>query len=195
MSRTITIEKEIFKYEELSEQAKERVRIKNGEFIAEFETENLKYDFEEILKEKYPYFEKPDFVWSLSNSQGDGLSFSSDFSLTDYLFIKYPCMSGWKHRFLIDNIHVHVRYNNGHYCYAHKSCIDIEFNFDYKTNTKRIDKLIDKLLNDITNEYLQICKEFEKQGYKAYEYLYSDEYAKELAESNEYEYDCNGNIF
>ena len=189
MSRTITIEKEIFKYEELSERAKEKVRYNNGECDLEFETDNLKYDFTEQLKEKYPYFENPEFIWSLSNSQGDGLSFSSDFNIGLYLKEFYPKMSNWKYDFICNNLTIYVKYNNGYYCYACSSCVD----YDYHTN--RCYKIYDDILSHIEDLYIDVCKEFEKQGYMAYEYLYTDDYAKELSEINEYEYDIDGNIF
>lgn len=88
---------------------------------------------------------------------------------------------------------LHSKGNNGHYHYASKSDID----YDYQNNRER--KHLDKLLNDIIEEikelYINICKEYEKYGYSAYEYLYSDEYAKDTYEANEYTFLENGKLF
>jgi hypothetical protein len=194
MVRTLVIEKLAYKYDELSESAKERVRMDNGVNDAEFITEDLKYQFEEVLKEKYPYFASPEFIWSLSNCQGDGLSFSADFDLGIYLAVFYPTLANWKRDCILEWLDIRIKQNTGYYCYASKNCVSYDSYIPTRKTHKQFEKLISDIIDSIEDLYIDICSELEKIGYAEYEYLYSEQYAIEMAEANEWEYDENGRI-
>lgn len=96
---------------------------------------------------------------------------------------------------LIDNIYSFCSSRNtGHYHYASETQIDLETERQVY-GKKRIEKLIDKVLDKAKSVYMEVCLDLEKQGYKAYEYLYSDEYAKDTCEANEYTFLENGKMF
>jgi hypothetical protein len=194
MVRTLVIEKLAYKYEELSESAKERVRMDNGVNDAEFITEDLKYQFEEILKEKYPYFTSPEFIWSLSNCQGDGLSFSADFDLGSYLKVFYPTLANWKKDCILESLDIKINQNSGYYSYASKNCVSYDSYIPTRLPHKQFEKLVDTICSDVEDLYIDICSELEKIGYAEYQNLYSEQYAIEMAEANEWEYDENGRI-
>ena len=184
----------IYSFDELSEKAKEKAQNHFGEHHADFETDNLEDDFTEQLKEDYPFFINPKFQWSLGYCQGDGLSFSCDYiDLNIYLEKYYPNMKTSVFDALCNAIYnFKSNGNNGHYCYASKSDIDYEYNY-YK-EYKHINNLLDKIVDEIREIYIDICKKFENQGYEAYSYLYTEEYAKDTCEANVYEFDEEGNI-
>lgn len=181
-----------YNYEELSEKAREKVRNFFGEHDADIQTDMLKEDFTYILAEKYSYFTDPKFQWSLGCCQGDGLSFSSNFDLNLYLKTKHPKMKESIFNVLTEILTVLPKGNTGHYCYAKKDQVDYEIESLGKNTKRRLESLINNIINEIQEEYMQICNEFEKQGYNQYEYLYSDEYAKETCEANEYTFRENG---
>ena len=194
--RVETVKIKLYKYEELSEEAKEKVRQSFGEDHAQSETDFLEDDFVYQLEEKYPYFSDIKFQWSLSSCQGDGLSFSANIDIGKYLQKHYPKMKTSVHDTICNVIYnLHSNGNEGRYCYASKSNIDFDTDYSGRADFPRLEKLIENIIDDIRQEYLSICKDFEKQGYNAYENLYSDEYAKETCSSNEYEFTVDGKIY
>ena len=83
--KTITKEYKVFTYDELSEEAKEKVRNMFGQDDAQIQSDMLEEDFTYKLKEDHPYFENPKFQWRLICCQGDGLSFSCKIDLNNTL--------------------------------------------------------------------------------------------------------------
>lgn len=193
----ITKEYTVYKYDELSEEAKEKVRNYFGQSDVDisFQTDILNEDFNYQIEEKYPYFVDAKFSWSLACCQGDGLSFSCDIDLGKYLDIHYPNMKTSVYDALCNAVYnLHSEGNKGHYCYARKDQIEYDYNYSSREFPK-LYAILEKIVDEIREEYITICKEFEKQGYSAYEYLYSDEYAKNTCESNEHRFFENGKFF
>ena len=183
----------IYQYDELSEESKERVRERNRIDLVDTETEMLNEYFIDILHTDHHYFKDLKFYWSLGYCQGDGLCFESDFDLGLYLKLHRPNLKQSVHDIIFNNVHVEVKPKSSRYCYS--SIEDVEADFGYiKEDHCRLCKLVDDIVEDIQNLYIKICKEFEVRGYKAYEYLGTDEFAKDNADINGYEYDEEGNI-
>ena len=192
--KTITKEYQVYTYDELSEEAKEKVRNSFGINDSDIETDTLKDGFKYLIEEKYPYFEDTDFIWSLGNSQGDGLSFSSTLNLKLFIEKELPNL---KHKKAMTELVFSVisRSNRGNYCYASESDIDFEYNYTNKS-FDHLEKLFnDEVLPVIQKKYMEVCSDLERKGYAAYDYLYSDENARENSEANDYTYLKNGEMF
>lgn len=201
--KTITKKYEVFNYDELSDSAKERVRNFFGENDADIETDMLEEDFKYYVEEKYPYYSGLKFQWSLGHCQGDGLSFSAQINLSKYLDANAN-NKGSKAFNLKTSVYdavcnfvwgLHSTGNTNMYCYASKSHIEWDYNYQDGIERIRIEKLVNQIIEEISSEYMDICRELEEIGYKAYENLYSDEYAKETCEANEYTFLEDGTMF
>lgn len=191
---TVTKKYKVYNYNELSENAKENVQQMFSMNDADFETELLGDDFQEQLKENHPYFTDAKFQWSLGCCQGDGLSFSCQIDLGEYLKVHHKDMKTSVYDALCDIVYnLHSDGNNGHYCFASES--DIDYDYNYGEEHKRLDALLNNIVDVMRVLYINICKDFEEQGYKAYEFLGTDEYAKDMTESNDYTFLENGEMF
>ena len=191
---TITKEYNVFEYQELSENAKEKVQEMFSLSHWDIETDMLTEDFAYQLEEKYPFFSDVKFQWSLSCCQGDGLSFSGNIDLNKYLDVYHKNMKTSVYDALCNKVYnLHSNGNTGRYYYASKSDIDFDYNV-YKDH-KRLDAILENIVDDIRALYIDVCKDFEKQGYNAYDYLGTDEYAKDTCEANEYTFLEDGKIF
>lgn len=195
--RTITKEYKILSYDELSEQAKEKVKqwyldsqdpyIFTHDLIADLEMQTG-------LKNLRPHY-------SLSYCQGDGLClagyidfeeiqgdikkiFYKDFNISDY-----KALSKLKEYSRIDFKHT------GHY--YHKYSVDIDIYIDGCHSVKMYDfikRTADKLLKNIKEWYLVKCDQYEKWGYDFF-YKIEDEDLREYFECMEYEFYENGSVF
>jgi len=184
----------VYSFNELSETAKQKAikdYLNNDNFV--YELDFFKDDIENQLKEKN--IGMTDLTYSLSYSQGDGLSFSSEFDVAFYVNKCFTELSEKRKSILVDLIHkIESTKNNGHYCYASKKDIEIIPNYndlsDYKHTN--IYKYINKLETYIQDLYMDLCKDFENQGYKEIKYQSSVEYISETLIINEYEFLENG---
>lgn len=188
-----TIEIELYKFTELSENAKntaiENERKKEIEFdwFSDFCHDQISENgFKGNIKLQY----------SLSRSQGDGLSFYCDYfdNLND-LFIQ---ILGTEKQKTIDtilnNIYFKCDGNNGRYCYASKNDITLELD-DYKGNNYLIHEIVSKVESKLKDLYIDLCNQLEKQGYEDIEHQYSDEYISETLTENDYYFTIDGLIY
>ena len=164
---------EAFKYDELTNDVKEAVNIKIAEYYEDL-TPILSDDFIREINEKLPYFEEPKLQWSLSWSQGDGVSFSATVNVNE--FLKTKNLKKTIFDALCNYLQIKSTGNTGHYCYASKSDIKWELN-SYK-EYPRLENLIIKFIDDLKQEYKDLCNELEKMGYNAISYAYSEENTK-----------------
>lgn len=209
--RTITETKNIYKYEELSEEAKETVkqRYLNDDFrLQEFENiyaEDLRYLFNNSdLKMQF----------SLSYCQGDGLNIYGKLDLTDvFTVIKNPknkeLFKQYNNEFSeheqrtieaymeVCGREIELPYNS-RYCYCVANEIDfanewIE-NLQYY-NYKNIDvETIEKMENLIVEIFENLSATYEKYGYN-YLYEVDEEELQETCESNEWEFLEDGTLY
>ena len=89
-----TLKIELFNFEELSKKTKE-IAIenyieKNRHSIREINSEMFFQDLRYYLENEEPLFYNAEFQYSLSYCQGDGLSFSFDLDIIDYLNKYFP---------------------------------------------------------------------------------------------------------
>lgn len=195
-----TIEINVYKFEELSPEAQAKAIKK--EIQHQYEFMDL-YMFNEDANEqiKDAGFINPILSYSLSCSQGDGLSFKADrYNKLAELFVEVLGPGKEKTaKLLADNCTQIFKGNTGHYCYAHRNQVDLYLE-NYTSsinvvNTNNIDKCIAEVLTRLENIYLDLCAKLEKQGYSEIEYLTSEECAKENLIANEIEFTADGKIF
>ena len=188
-----TIEIELYKFTELSENAKNKAIENERKHEIEFDWFS---DFchEQISENGFKGNIK--LQYSLSCSQGDGLSFSCDyFDNLNALFIE---ILGTEKQKTIDTILNNISFkcdgNNGRYCYASKNDITLELD-DYKANNHLIHEIVSKVENKLKDLYIYLCNQLEKQGYDDIEYQYSDEYITETLTENDCYFTIDGKIY
>jgi len=192
-----TIEITLYKFNELSAEAQETAINKWRE--DQYQNGDNLFWFMDSCKEylNYQGFINPNIQYSLSYSQGDGLSFSADgYSRLKETFLKHL---GPHHEniasYLTDNCTLQIKGNTGHYCYASKSDIDLYLEVYSSNDTPLVDALIEAVMSDITDEYLNVCRVLETNGYEQIEYEQSDEYIRETIEANDYDFTAEGEIY
>lgn len=184
----------VYKFEELSKDAQDKVMQIFSENHSDFLTEDLDGNFKYQLKENYPFFENPKFKWSLSYYQGDGLSFSCDINLSKYLDIYHPKMPKYKKWGLCEAVYnLKSKGNTGNYYYFSERGIDYKYNYQ-DHERKHLYDLLENIVNEIRVKYIEVCKDFEKEGYDSYEYIGTKEYAIDECEANEYTFRENGDM-
>ena len=190
-----TIEIELYKFTELSENAKSAAIEKhkeNSEIFLDFFNDDC---HEQISENGFKGNIK--LQYSLSYSQGDGLSFSCDYyDNLNELFVE---ILGTEKQKTIDTIlnNISFKYdgNNGRYCYASRSNIILELDNYYVKSSTNIDNLISKVEYKLKDLYIDLCNQLEKQGYDDIQYQYSDEYIAETLTENDYNFTINGLIY
>jgi hypothetical protein len=194
-----TIKTKVYKFEELSEQAK-AVAIewykKDDEVHLDFFNDDVK---EQI--EKAGFYDDVELQYSLSYSQGDGLSFSCN-KVEESLLLSFFAEILGKNKektakIIIDNCSFENTGNKGsNYCYASTNDISFELeNYGTNYNKDNIDAIVSQVEKKLQRLYFDLCKDFENQGYKDIEYQRSDEAVTESIIANEYEFTINGNRF
>lgn len=196
--RTETKVYNVYKYEELSEKAKENVRnwYLETQDSSVF-TENCRYRLDELfpnsnLKVQY----------SLAYCQGDGLNIYGDIDLNDVLmhiadnftekelkFFNWACRTYGS---------MYNMPSNHHYCYC--ICSRNPFTDDWLCDMEQDciraipEALLGKFSKLVGNYLDNLCHELEEDGY-SYFYEIADEDLRDACEANEWEFDEDGNIW
>lgn len=198
--RKVVREYEVYSYEELDEEAKERARQKISQSIVEMNFNYLEEDLLTILEEDYDL--KEDNVtlhYSLSYSQGDGLSFDCK----DLLESKYFKNKMYDGLTVNEKISLSKMINKGElslftkrsgchlYEYALHSDVQAITNFYHWGKNK--EDLVEKILKKLGKVYMDICNRLEKIGYQCYEVAEED--IERYVYDYEIEFDKAGYIF
>ena len=184
----------VYTFEELSEQAKDKARewfreATNADFS--FESELITEDFEQQLEEYG--FTNAKVNWSLSNCQGDGVSFIGKWSGKELLPILKAAYGG--------NIPIKVTrvipwltitFRRKHFRYVHELTVDTIAEIENYYVSDRLQNLLNDIENTVDDYRIDICSILEKQGYSQIDYMYSNEYIDELIIANEYEFTQEG---
>lgn len=207
--RTATIEYKVYKYNELSDEAKEKAKewYLNGqeEFI-----------FTDMCKEDlYNLFGKNnlDVQYSLASCQGDGFNIYGTID-TESIFKCLEKHNGGTQFEKFEDVlteeekkiilayaeecgDINIPMNN-RYCYSLSDYIDITEEWvwrlecaDYTDINENVLVKFEKLVRDI---FYTLCKAYEKWGYE-YFYEVSDEDMEEACEANGWEFTEDGSIF
>jgi len=190
-----TIETKVYLFNELNEDAKQTA-IDWYKRDLEIFLDCFNEDVIEKIKEA-GFLGNIKLNYSLSYSQGDGLSFSCDyFDKLNELFIEV-LGEGKQNTIdcIINNSSFKLNSNTGHYCYASKKDLDFYLSNYYVKSQTNIDEVINKVKEKLEDLYINLCKDLEKQGYDEIEYQASDEAIIETIIANEYEFTIEGNRF
>lgn len=204
------VEVKIYKFEELSDDAKKNAIDKNRDFYDDILSENiLEYYEGELLELGYP---TDDICFDLGYCQGDGMAFYGDVDLEKILTTRVSELEEFgldKHdlrriKFLVnEGIEVKLNRNSYGYHYSHFNTMDVEGdwveNYAYEeTNQKTLnalDKSFDKLLDFIDKDIRTVSKNLEDKGYNIIEHYTSDEVIEEGLIANEYDFYENGKMY
>lgn len=200
--RTITKSFKVYNYNELSEEAKEKVKewYLNDDLRVDLFYENLENQLGENYKRS-----NLEVIFSLSNCQGDGLNIEGKINLYDFA-------EKWKadekskrtiEHYINNSFYEYTFESNRLYCY---SCKFIDRKYLDDTITEFIEELkyncirgiktdiIKKFFNDMIDHFEELDKEWEKAGYK---YFYNAEESEiaECCEANNYEFLEDGTFY
>ena len=172
---------QIYNFNELSHEAKETA-INNFRGEGEVFLDFFNDDCVQIINER-GFKGNIKLQYSLSNCQGDGLSFGCDYFDSQKLHEIFIEVLGTGKDKTIETIINECSFslvgNNGHYCYANKN--DLDFCFTDNVYAPNIEKVVGKVKEKLLEIYLKLCSELEKMGYDEIDYQYSDEFiANEL---------------
>jgi hypothetical protein len=208
--RTATIDYEVYKYEELTEEAKEKVKtwyLEGQEPY--FFSDDCKMDLENLFGKN-----ELDVQFSLSYCQGDGFNIYGKIYAEDIIeclekhnggtqLAEFEDVLTEKEKKTILNYAkecgaINLPMNN-RCCYSLANYIDIADDWEYQLeyysyytniNTETLKKF-ETLVRDI---FGKLCKSYEKWGYEFF-YEISDEDLEEFCEANEYEFLADGTVF
>ena len=201
--RTVTKSYDVYTYDELSDEAKEKVKQMFLEWRGE-DGDIFKEDCENSLAEMFPNSDLK-VQYSLTYSQGDGFNTYGTLSIKDLLnadFSKYPLNGSGitalanKDAILAacDKADVHDidLEENRRYGYSLADRLEVVPNDDENLTTEDTALLSD--LENYAREVMEaINSKFEKNGYD-YFYEMSDEEVKDMADANEYEFTEDGEL-
>ena len=207
--RTATVEYKVYKFNELSDAAKEKVRewYLNGQDSFIF-TADCREDLNNLFGKN-----NLDTQYSLSYCQGDGFNIYGSIdakSIFDCLenhnggsqLKRFENMmtEGEKKLILIYSEEcgeIELPMNN-RYCYSLADYIDIveewTWRLEYADYTNINEEVLKKFENLVRGIFTELCNTYEKQGYEFF-YEISDEELEEMCECNGYEFLEDGTIF
>ena len=198
---TETREFNVYNFNELSKEAKERVRS----WYLEWQSSELGYIFEddcmERLKELFPDSDLK-IQYSLNSCQGDGFNIYGEICLDELLekiaekFTEKE-LKFFKWAFSEYGTSYKMASNN-YYCYCICSRNDFMEDIFYEMDdcySRNIPKKTMEKFNKIAGKYLDnLCGEFEKDGYDWF-YKISDKDLQEYCECNSYEFMEDGKLY
>jgi len=193
--QTVTIE--IFKFNELSAEA-QQVAINNYRNSIDEVLHSFSDDVHEQLKDEGIELDKRGLQYSLSYSQGDGLSFAGEFDVLRMIKLALPNLSETRQNIVNQCIYkLRSSGNKGHYCYASSNDVEIEYNYNCWDEDKysNLTALCQTVLEFTKDYYTDLCGKFERQGYAEIEYQYSDEAIIEVIEANGYDFTIDGKMY
>lgn len=208
--RTATIEYKVYKYNELSDEAKEKVK----EWYLDGQEPYIFTD--DCEQDLYNLFGKNDLKvqYSLGYCQGDGFNIYGKIDVENI----FKCLENHnggtqleKFEDVLTNKEKKTILNyaaecgkielpcNHRYCYCVANHIDIADDWKYKlenySNYANInERVLEKFEELVKGIFETLCEDYEKQGYE-YFYEISDEDLEEVCEANGYEFLADGTTF
>ena len=208
--RTECVEYKVYKYNELSDRAKEKVKewYLEGQEPCIF-TDDCEEDLYNLFGEN-----ELKVQYSLGYCQGDGFNIYGEINAEDILkclenhnggtqLEKFENVLTDKEKRTILNYAAQCGKiklpNNNRYCYSLADYIDIKDDWEYDLEVysayKNINvETLEKFEELVKGIFKTLCKSYEKQGYEFF-YEISDEDLEEVCEANGYEFLENGKLF
>ncbi|HEY6143691.1 MAG TPA: hypothetical protein VIV55_09805 [Flavobacterium sp.] len=190
-----TIRTKVYFFNELSKEAQSVAIEKNRRY------EDIFLDFfVEDANEKIEaegFYGNISLQYSLSNSQGDGLSFKCDYFRVERLLGLFVEILGEgkekRAKIIMENCLFESEGNNGRYCFASKS--DIDYYLDNSNDLPNVENIVTQVREKLQFIYMKLCRVLEKQGYDEIEYQLSDEAISDTLIENQCEFTKDGNPF
>jgi hypothetical protein len=187
--RTITVEKTIYKFNELSDKAKEYAI---SEYDHDYDWFDSTYEWYVEKAEEIGYCTSAkEMQFSGFWSQGDGASIAGTFNVENWLKLN---KLGNKYRALLMaakeyDLEVHIR-QSGNYVHSRTLCA----NYDtYYLDDKPYKQLVE-VASQMLDQAITLSDDMYETLEKEYEYITSEEYFSELADANDYEFTEDGEL-
>lgn len=198
--RKVVREYEVYSYQELEEEAKERARQTISQSIVEMNFDYLEEDLLTILEEDYDLKESNvDLHYSLSYCQGDGLSFDCK----DLLESKYFKNKMYENLSIGEKISLSKMLSkgelslftkrSGNHLYQYSLHSDVQAITNFYHWGKNKEALVDKILHKLGKVYMEICSRLEKIGYERYNV--EEKEIEEYIDAYDIEFCKTGHIF
>jgi hypothetical protein len=176
--KTVILQKSVnlFAYNELSREAKEKVR-------EAFINERVAFSeaFDDLVRQKLIHYglnpETVYFRYSLSYSQGDGVSFTGSLDVKECnpkVWARFSEGLSRTERVLLMSTLQPIDFVRTNNRYCHENTVSTFFDWDEKIHLSN--ELITHFFKNVRSWYVDVCKEFERQGY-AYFYPSNEEVA------------------
>lgn len=202
--RTVTKSYDVYTYDELSDEAKKKVKDEFLRVRQEYEDDVFSDSCGTMLKELFPNSDL-NVQYDLSYSQGDGFNTYGKLRATDLIDVdlgKYP-LNGTSIKPLSDKNAIKdacekagifdiTLENNSRYCYSLADRIELDRTYEDELSEDEI-KLLDELekfAQDVMGVFNSQC---ETDGYDGF-YEATDEEVKDWADANDYEFTEDGEL-
>jgi hypothetical protein len=193
--REITQRFVVYKFDDLSKEAKEKAIEKHREFLSEvWDGDYVQDDFKEDMK-KWG-IDEIEIQYSGFWSQGDGASFTGWIDIPKFLK-----EAGWEKDYAkllkaindgedIDDVAKIERISHH---YSHANTVQVKPLY-YRGEDEEVDKQADKLGDEMTDFVREKSRELYRKLEQSYEYETSDENVAESIRINEYEFTADGKL-
>jgi hypothetical protein len=191
----------VYNFNELSDKAKQVAFNGLKDMIVDDRFLYFRDDCYEVVKDVFNLLDVKKFSYSITSSQGDGLSFTcNDFNnatINEAIFNDKATPEAVKDNIkrLGDNLQVKTIINPGRYTYAHGDQVTVHldgFNDDIVKDLLP-EHIAEGLQQAYAKQYLKICKQLEDNGYRLYDVTLED--VQEVAEINGYEFMEDGSYY
>ncbi|WP_028987576.1 hypothetical protein [Thermicanus aegyptius] len=183
----VKIEVKIFRYEELSEKAKNRARNLYREWGLNYEPQIITEYMEEVLNDLG--YGGVEVYWRLSHSQGDGVAFYGKLNDPDKLLKRLLTEKEFRRWERISKASgVEIRINRIGSYYNHYNTMEVVVDSDrlYQDDYPFVSIFLKKIEQKIQADVKEVSKKLEEYGYKELEYQESDEYIDMLLDQEEF---------
>ena len=185
-------EVEIFRFEELTKEVQEEVIKK---WYEEEDYPFLNDDLRESLRnnEKNIFDDGFNLYYSLSYSQGDGLSIEGDINIDKIMLKLSPEL---REKFQGKIYKLYSSGNTGRYSFHSINDIKWELDLSDDDDHEELEKLFEEEVTpEIYTIYNSLCVDLIKEGYSILEHRMSIKEFTENCETNNYEFYANGKMF
>jgi len=178
------IETTVYKFEELSDEAKDRAIEKYQSKMNVCELALTDGDCYNLMCEEAGFLNS-EIEYSGFYSQGDGASFMADIDTESFLVGKYECLKE-----LDFHLEIRIRRNNTYHEYS-KVVVPL---YVEDAIAEEHMKLIEELSDEVEQLRVDLCHDIYRALEIDYEYQTSNEAISETLIANEYEFDEQGNM-
>jgi hypothetical protein len=185
-----TVRTKVYKFEELSDEAKQVAIDNNRDINTDYEWWNPMFEgFTELL-EKQGFYET-EIYFSGFYSQGDGACFDGKVDALKFAeSINEKRVARLIDAGILEGFTIEKTSFSNHYSHEKTRYVDV-----WREDRKNIDRVLVSMCEEIEEKRLSLSKQIYNDLYKAYEELQSDEFISGTLIVNEYEFLSNGKRF